>query len=111
MNLQRVFVLLATVAVAACGPAKKDRAEVSTAPKVEVPTASKVELPTPPKVETPTVSNGADLLEAFRLAFGGPAPFRVDYPAGPGGSSREHSLEFSPAAFIDIRPGCCRAGV
>jgi hypothetical protein len=59
-----------------------------------------------PVVERPTAQNGADLLSAFRTAFGEPAPFvsQVDE----GGDSNPGSyvtLAFSPEAFIDIGPG------
>jgi hypothetical protein len=59
---------------------------------------------TAPKVETPTSSNGSELLEAFRVAFGGPAPYLAKVPSNDADVSWSSELTFSPAAFIDIAP-------
>lgn len=51
-----------------------------------------------PRVSDVSPSNGADLMSAFKVAFGGPAPFTKETESG-------DQVVYSPQAFINIEPG------
>jgi hypothetical protein len=87
-----MFLLLAAVA-AGCGPSSRS------------PNATVSPAPATPAVEAATAQNGADLLTAFRVAFGAPAPYVTKVNVGDQYNPELETLSFTPQAFINLGPG------
>jgi hypothetical protein len=86
MSMKWLVPLASIVLLSACG-------KPTTVQKVEEPAAGGV-----PKVEAISRDNGADLLLAFKSAFGQPAPYTQTSEDG-------SELVFAPAAFVNLQPG------
>lgn len=83
--MRRLAIFSFAVVLMSCGQPSHSGAQTEPAP------------PTP-IVVTATPESGGSLLEAFRVAYGGPAPLMLTSESG-------EELEFSPQAFVNIQPG------